>query len=158
MTMAGQRGRKAGRISGRVQERAAQTAPSAGRHAAPTPPLEVALGVVGAAILTFVVAYLIISALEGTGSGFPEIRVDRGAAQRQGQHWLLPIEATNVGKAPVAQLRIVAHLQPDGESSESGEMVIDYLAPGSSQPGGFFFSTEPREGTLSIRPVSYVEP
>ena len=134
------------------------TRPQPQGSAASTPPLELALGVLGAAVVAILAGYLLFSALTGTGSGRPDILIIQASPLRVAEGWLLPFTATNDGQAPAGQLRLAAALDLGDGRQETGELVIDYLAPQSSQTAGFFFTAEPRPGAVTVRAVSYVEP
>jgi uncharacterized protein (TIGR02588 family) len=132
--------------------------PADQRPATPTPPLELALGVIGAVILVVLAGYILISAFTGTGSGYPDIRIVQSAPQPLQHGWLLPFQAINTGTAPATQLTIRAHVELGDGQSETSEVVIDYLAPRSSQRGGFFFTAEPREGAVEVRALGFIDP
>jgi uncharacterized protein (TIGR02588 family) len=71
---------------------------------------------------------------------------------------VVPFQVVNQGSAPAAGLRLAAELVlPDGRSERS-EAVIDYLASGAEEQGGFFFATDPGAGRLDARPLGYVQP
>jgi uncharacterized protein (TIGR02588 family) len=114
--------------------------------------------VVGAAVVAILAGYLLFSAFTGTGSGHPDIRLSADTPRRVAEGWLVPVTAANDGTGPASELRLAAELDLGDGGKETGELVIDYLAPQSSQTAGFFFSAEPRREALVIRAVSYVEP
>jgi uncharacterized protein (TIGR02588 family) len=123
-----------------------------------TPPLELALGLLGACVLVALAAFILFSALTGRGAGYPDIRVQVEPAQRQANGWIVPFRAFNEGEAPASQLRIVARAAlPDGGAMVA-DVVIDYLAAGSEDEGGFFFASDPAEVELAVRAVSYLKP
>jgi uncharacterized protein (TIGR02588 family) len=124
-----------------------------------TPPVERVLGVVGAALVLVIAGYLLLAAWHGEGRGTPAVTVALAPAQSLGEAgWVVPFQTVNQGSAPAAGLRLEAELVlPDGRR-ERGEAVIDYLASGAEQEGGFFFATDPALGRLESRPLGYVQP
>jgi uncharacterized protein (TIGR02588 family) len=127
----------------------------AGAH---TPPLEIALGLLGGAAVLALAGFLLLSAWRGEGRGEPEVRVELLAARRFEHGWLVPFRAVNDGRAPASQLRLEALLElPDGRRERS-EVVVDYLAGRSEEEGGFFFVDEPGAGRLAARPLGFVRP
>ena len=72
--------------------------------------------------------------------------------------WVVPFSAVNQGSAPASALGLEAVLAlPDGRLERS-EVVVDYLASGAEQSGGFFFTADPAQGSLMARPLGYVRP
>lgn len=123
-----------------------------------TPPLEILLGVIGGGTVLAIAAYLLHGAWQGEGRGQPEVRIELAAPQNLAQGWVVPFEVMNGGRAPATQLRLEALLQlPDGRQERS-QLVVDYLAARSEQKGGFFFTADPRDGRLVVRPLGYLEP
>jgi uncharacterized protein (TIGR02588 family) len=124
-----------------------------------TPIVERVLGLVGAALVLVMAGYLLVAAWNGEGRGTPAVTVVLAPAQSLGgAGWVVPFRALNQGSAPAAGLRLEAELLlPDGRR-ERGEAVIDYLASGAEQEGGFFFATDPGSGRLASRALGYVQP
>jgi uncharacterized protein (TIGR02588 family) len=125
-----------------------------------TPPLEIALGVLGGAVVLALAGFLLFSAWQGRGRGHPDVRVELLPPVRlsPGSHWLVPFNARNDGAAPATQLRLEAVLALAGGRVARGEALIDYLASGAEQAGGFVFADDPATGRLTARPLGYVDP
>ena len=124
-----------------------------------TPLLERVLGLSGAALVLGIAGYLLSAAWDGTGRGTPAITVELAPAQAlAAAGWVVPFRAVNQGSAPASGLRLEAELAlPDG-SAERSEVVVDYLASGAGQEGGFFFARDPGPGRVTARPLGYVRP
>jgi uncharacterized protein (TIGR02588 family) len=124
-----------------------------------TPLIERVLGLIGGALVLGLAGYLLSAAWVGQGRGLPVVTVALEQAQPLGPAgWVVPFRAVNQGSAPASSLGIEAVLaMPDGRRERS-ELVIDYLASGAAQEGGFFFASDPALGTLSARPLGFVRP
>ena len=124
-----------------------------------TPVIERGLGLGGAALVLAVAGYLLTAAWDGEGQGTPAITVELAPARAlAAAGWVVPFRAVNQGNAPASGLRLEAELAlPDG-GTERSEVVVDYLASGAEQEGGFFFARDPGSGRLAARPLGYVRP
>jgi uncharacterized protein (TIGR02588 family) len=124
-----------------------------------TPPLEIALGLLGGAVVLGLVGFLLFSAVRGEGRGHPAVSVALMAPARlDAGGWVVPFRAVNEGRAPASQLQLEAELElPDGRRERS-EVVVDYLAGGAEEEGGFFFADDPAAGRLTARALGYVQP
>lgn len=124
-----------------------------------TPLLERALGLFGGFLVLGLAAFLLFSAWEGQGDGTPAVTLAVEPALGLGSAgWVVPFRAINQGSAPAAGLGLEAVLVlPDGRRERS-EVVVDYLASGAEQVGGFFFAADPAGGTLTTRPLGYLRP
>ncbi|HEX6014966.1 MAG TPA: hypothetical protein VFY87_24845 [Geminicoccaceae bacterium] len=135
--------------------------PDASRSAPPTgtPPLEIALGLLGGAVVLGLVGFLLFSAVRGEGRGHPAVSVELMAPARLDRgSWVVPFRAVNDGRAPASQVRLEAELAlPDGRR-ERGEVVIDYLAGGAEEAGWFLFADDPAAGRLTARALGFLRP
>jgi uncharacterized protein (TIGR02588 family) len=125
-----------------------------------TPPLETALGLLGGAVVLALAGFLLFAALRGEGRGPPEVRVELMAPIQLGQTgWMVPFRAVNSGQAPASQLVLGAELVlSDGQRRERSEVMVDYLAGGGEQEGGFFFADDPATGRLTARALGFLQP
>jgi uncharacterized protein (TIGR02588 family) len=124
-----------------------------------TPPLEIALGLLGGAVVLGLVGFLLFSAVRGEGRAHAAVTVELMAPARLDPGgWVVPFRAVNQGRAPASQVRLEAELAlPDGRR-ERGEVVIDYLAGGAEEEGGFFFADDPAAGRLTARALGFLQP
>ena len=112
-----------------------------------TPPIERALGLCGGALVAGLAAFLLLAAWWGQGNGTPVVTLTLEPAQALAEAgWVVPFRAVNKGAAPATGLGLEAVLAlPDGRRERS-EVVVDYLASGAEQEGGFFFAADPAQG------------
>jgi uncharacterized protein (TIGR02588 family) len=124
-----------------------------------TPVIERVLGIVGGLLVAGIAAYLMLAVWRGEGSGTPVITLElEPGSALGGAGWVVPFRAVNRGSAPASGLGLEAVLAlPDG-GRERSEVVVDYLASGAEQEGGFFFTADPTNGILTARPLGYVRP
>ncbi len=72
--------------------------------------------------------------------------------------WYLPVVITNAGDDTVEEAVIGAELDTGDGQPETGEITITFLAGGETVQGTFVFGSDPSQGELTIRAVSYKEP
>lgn len=72
--------------------------------------------------------------------------------------WYLPIEVRNDGDRTVASAIIEGELDTGSGQPETAQVTIDYLAGNERVRGTFVFSSDPRDGELSVGPTSYQDP
>ena len=85
-----------------------------------------------------------------------KLSVDSVVQTRNG--YLAKIVAVNEGGMTAAGVVIEGELRRGTESVERSWTTIDYLPPRSEQRGGLFFTRDPRQFELQVRPFGYVEP
>ena len=121
------------------------------------PPLEWAVGALGALIVAAVVGFLLHQGLAGDSSP-PEIHVEitRIAPVRDG--FRVQFEAFNAGSEAAAQVTIEGVLSRPGVEPERSEVTLAYLPGKSERGGGLFFDADPRSGDLRVRARSYEDP
>jgi uncharacterized protein (TIGR02588 family) len=73
--------------------------------------------------------------------------------------YLVPLQLTNRGANTAEGLEIEGELTDQaGTPVETSETSIDYLPPYSTTEGGLFFTEDPRQYNLQIRPKGYEVP
>jgi uncharacterized protein (TIGR02588 family) len=73
--------------------------------------------------------------------------------------YLVPIQMTNLGANSAEGLEVEGTLMdPAGNTVETSETSIDYLPPHSTTEGGLFFTEDPRQYNLQLRPKGYEVP
>ncbi len=89
----------------------------------------------------------------------PIISVTRNTPVREekGQFYV-PFAVANTGGETAESVQIIAELRVKGEVVESGDLQIDFLSSGETEPGAFIFSRDPRQGELIVRSSSYLLP
>lgn len=78
-------------------------------------------------------------------------------SERNGS-WYLPIEILNDGDATVADAIIRGELVTGSGEPQTAEVTIDFLAGGEREQATLVFDSDPREGDLTVAPVSYENP
>ena len=121
------------------------------------PPLEWAVGALGALIVALVVGFLLYQGLAGDASP-PEIHVEIKSIAAVRDGFRVQLEARNVGGEAAAQVTIEGVLSRPGAEPERSAVTLGYLPAHSERGGGLFFSTDPRAGELSVRARSYEDP
>ena len=84
------------------------------------------------------------------------IRVDEIRPSAHGH--LVSLKIANSGNATAASLGVEGVLTRGGVAVERSVITIDYVAAGSERDAALFFSTDPRQGELSVRAKGYIEP
>ena len=64
----------------------------------------------------------------------------------------------NRGNATAAALVVEGTLRRNGKVVETSEATLDYVSAGSRRDVVLFFTNDPRQGDLVVRPLGYVEP
>lgn len=118
-----------------------------------------------AAVVSFVLAAAAISFLLLDAADAPdpppaiEIAIDSVTAAGSG--YLVEIHAHNTSATPAAAVVIEGALSPGAGADtepERSRITLDYLPGKSSRAAGLFFSRDPGQGTLVIRPLGYQAP
>jgi uncharacterized protein (TIGR02588 family) len=118
-----------------------------------------------AAVISFVLVAAAIVFLIRDATGTPpsppviEIRVDSVVAAGSG--YLVEFRAHNSSTSTAQALQVEGTLHPsDGAAAdvETSQVTLDYLPGRSSRTAGLFFTRDPREGRLEIRPLGYTRP
>ncbi len=71
--------------------------------------------------------------------------------------YYVPFEVVNSGDETAESVQILAELRSNN-LEETGEQQIDFLSSQEKQEGAFIFSSDPRQGQLTIRVASYKLP
>jgi uncharacterized protein (TIGR02588 family) len=84
------------------------------------------------------------------------VRVDEIVPSAHG--YLVSVKIDNTGDATAASLNIEGVLMRGGKHMETSLVTIDYVAAGSTRDAALFFTNDPRQGDLIVRPKGYIEP
>lgn len=128
------------------------------RERGKTPWLELAIGGIGALLLTLMAGYLLLDAFGKGEERSVEIVLERGESVAQTDGWRVPVRVRNLGDRPAKAVGLRAELElADGEIEE-GALVVDFLPPRGTVEAVFQFERNPDGGELRLRAVGYVEP
>ena len=84
------------------------------------------------------------------------IRIDEVTPSNNG--YLVSLVIENRGAATAAALVVEGVLRKDGKEAETSLLTIDYVPAGSRRDAALFFTNDPRQGDLTVRPKGYIEP
>lgn len=103
-------------------------------------------------------SYLVYDITTGVNTP-PQIQVQLGKPQKQANHYLVPVSATNQGDETAEGVMIAVILQNNGTEQERGEFEIAFLPRQSTRQGWVTFTTDPRSvGSLEARVLGYEKP
>ena len=126
-------------------------------YASDTPLLEWIVAAIGIALVSAVMGFLIYGALSENREA-PSVTIIAGEPVRSGDGYLVPLIAENRGGATAAGVVIEGELRSDNSVIERSETTADYLPPQSKKRLGLFFSRDPRQFELKVRPLGYADP
>lgn len=121
------------------------------------PLAEWTVGALGLLLIAAVIAVLLHEALSGRGAP-PTVSVSVLGTSPQQNGWLVEIGVRNEGATTAGGLTIEGSLRSGDRVIEASEASIDYLPPRSQREAGLFFTRDPRDFELEIRPMGYQEP
>lgn len=122
-----------------------------------TSPWEWVLAAVSAALVLGAIGFMLHEAFS-TPSTPPEITIEPGAVSRAGEGYVVEFRAHNRGHTTAQSLVVEGELKSGTGTVEKAQVTIDYVPAHAAREAGFFFSHDPREHTLEIRPRGYDRP
>lgn len=122
-----------------------------------TPFFELMVALLGAALVAGTIGFMIYKAAWGEQSP-PDIVITVDSIQPVSNGYLVNFKTINNGGMTAQSLIIEAELSSNNESVETVEVTIDYLPSYSERKGGVFFTNNPRDFELKVRPRSYQRP
>ncbi len=117
--------------------------------------------------VTFLVSLIIVASLVGlvihsqmTQSDRPPIVeiTPNGSIEKINGKFYVPFTVTNRGGETAESVQVIGEIENRGVVEESGEQIIDFLAPGEKEKGAFIFIKDPVKGGLSLRVAGYKLP
>ncbi len=121
-----------------------------------TSPLEWVVAGLSALVVLGAAGFLVREAF-GPSSP-PRITIEADSVVRAGQGYLVEFRVRNGGRTTAAGLVVEGKLDGGTGPAETGEVTIDYVPAGGTRSAGLFFTRDPREGRLEIRPKGYDRP
>lgn len=111
---------------------------------------------VSALLLAVVVGLLVWLAFQTDSPAAPAAGRPGPVREAQGQFYV-PVEVTNHGDQAAAEVQVVAELTV-GETTVTGDQVIDFLGGGESQQLTFAFADDPASGELTVLVTGFSDP
>jgi uncharacterized protein (TIGR02588 family) len=96
------------------------------------------------------------SFVAGTPTAEINIHVDEIRPSAHG--YLVSLKIRNSGNATAAALNVEGVLKRGATDVETSLVTVDYVSAGSERDAALFFSNDPRQGELTVRPKGYIEP
>lgn len=122
-----------------------------------TPLWEKLVSLMGFLLICFTVVYLVWSAFSNTNQS-PSIHFNVVNIEALEHQYLVLVDVKNSGDKTASELHLEGRLiSADGDMQRSTTKV-SYLAPESNQRVGFYFTSDPADGELTISPMGYQEP
>lgn len=120
-------------------------------------PLEWVVAAASALLVAAATGYLLWDERQGPQSG-PVIVVEVDSIVRAGAGYRVDFRARNEGSVTVAGLVVEGEVRDRAGEAETSQATFDYLPARGTREGGLFFSHDPREGGLAVRPLGYELP
>ena len=112
---------------------------------------------VGLVLVAGVIGFLIYEAF--TGSRLPpDVKLSVDSVVQTGNGFLVRVTAVNQGGITAEGVVIEGELRGGAQQAEQSRTTIDYLPPRSEKKAGLFFTRDPRQFELHVRPLGYEEP
>ncbi|HEX6175878.1 MAG TPA: TIGR02588 family protein [Candidatus Binatia bacterium] len=112
---------------------------------------------VGLVLVAGVIGFLIYEAFSGNRLP-PDIKLSVGSVVQTRNGFLVTVTAINQGGITAEGVDIEGELKRGTETIERSQTTIDYLPPRSNKKAGLFFTRDPRQFELQVRPLGYEEP
>jgi len=112
---------------------------------------------VGLVLVAGVIGFLLYEAFSGDRLP-PDVKLSVDSVVQTRNGFLVRITAVNEGGMTAAGVIVEGELRSGTELLERSRTTIDYLAPRSEKRAGLFFSRDPRQFDLQVRPLGYEEP
>jgi uncharacterized protein (TIGR02588 family) len=123
-----------------------------------TPLLEWIAAGVGLLLVLFVFGVIGREAVTGGNDEAPAIEVMVERITPSGPGYVVEFVARNRSGGTAAAVEFEGELKGDGTSIETSTAVIDYVPGNGRAEGGLYFSRDPRQYKLQIRPLGYLTP
>lgn len=127
------------------------------RASSDIPLLEWIIGGAGFLLITGVIAFLLFHAITGIDSP-PDVNVSVVSIRQNRSGYLVTVKARNYGGSTAEGLVIEGELKQGSRVLERSHTTVDYSPPGSEKQAGLFFTRDPRQFDLQIRPLGYEDP
>lgn len=112
---------------------------------------------IGLMVVAGVLGFLLYEALGGNQLP-PDVKLSVDSVVQTGNGYLVKITAANQGGSTAEGVIVEGELRRGTEPVERSQTTIDYLPPHSEKRAGLFFTRDPRQFELQVRPFGYEEP
>lgn len=119
--------------------------------------LETIAASIGAVLALGTIGIIVWDGIEDEGRP-ALITLSAGAVHTHAEGFVVEIVAENSGDETAAELLVEGVLRQGTEAVETSEATFDYVPSRSSRRGALYFSADPREHALELRPKGYREP
>lgn len=137
--------------SGRAPDRDRKTSPHG------IPPLEWAVAALGLALVLAVAVFLGVHGYADRRSP-PDISLRAESVVELRSGFLVSVQAVNTGGKTAGAVTVEGVLRNSSGVAETSQMSFQYLPPNSPRTGGLFFTRDPLQYTLTLRPMGYEAP
>jgi uncharacterized protein (TIGR02588 family) len=128
-----------------------------GQQTGEIPPLEWAVAFVGLVLVLSTIGFLLYQIVTDDDSP-PEVSLTVGDVIEMEGGYLVEFNVLNRGGSTAARLMVQGELRDAGDSVETSQTEIDYVPPDSERSGGLFFTENPNDYELMLRPLGFQEP
>ena len=116
-----------------------------------------AIAVLGLALVAASIGFMLYEAAAGDASHADvTVHVDSTLPTRNG--YLVKFRAVNSGGSTVEGLTVEGTIRSGSETLETSDTVLEWIPAHSEREGGLFFTSDPRQHQLRLRPKGYENP
>lgn len=123
----------------------------------PPPFWQWATAALGLVLVLACLGYLLLQALAAPPTP-PDPVVEVVSVRQQGARYLVLVRVRNRGQATAEALKVAGELKQGEAVLERSETEFQFLPGDSMREAGLFFSRDPRQLQLELRPESYQAP
>ena len=130
---------------------------AAAQEAQAIPTLEWIIGGIGFVIIAGVLGFLLYTAISENHPA-PDVKISVESIMQIRNGYLVRLTVTNEGGLTAEGVIVEGELRKGADVIERSETVIEFLPAHSKKRGGLFFSKDPKQYELTVRPLGYEEP
>lgn len=120
-------------------------------------PWEWAIALVSAVLVLGTIGLMLYEALDAPSTP-PDIAITVEEIIRTDSSYVVVFSAHNRGQTTAASLSVEGELTSGGQTVEKSAATLDYVPSEAKRQGGLFFSSDPQQYNLTIRPKGYDQP
>ena len=115
------------------------------------------MGGIGFFIVAGVLGFLLYTAIN-EDHPIPDVKLSVDSVLRIRNGYLVRVTATNEGGLTAGGVIVEGELRNGAELVERSQTVIEFLPARSKKRAGLYFSRDPNQFELKLRPLGYEEP